>query len=458
MTLWMVDGDRAVVLVLAFAIQFALIYVLGNATGNITWGLQTAGPAFIWPWLLGGVLQLSVALSLGKVFSVDPQAGGCYAFLRRLPHRFLASFVGFLLLAGYVAAIADDNSGLATTALTIAGVAGPSAGQVAIIAILCLAVQTILCLFSIRVAARGIAVVVAVGIVGIIGIVLGLTMVGLRQGPALFLNATGTAAHEHLPPLLLMLLIPGWTITGLDVLGNLAGDITNPAHTVPRGLMSAALAAFLCGTALIIVPLLAMSSLAETAAAPSALMFIVQRRLGPGAGVFFNALDLTALFALPVVLQLAAARLLWAQVRDGTRPTARWLSQRTWHGVPARATLLCAAVAAVFCLTWPVLYALGTVWPALWALAYGITIAAALSANWKGMLPDARRWRLLAWSRAIDVLAACWSITFVVIALLFDAAHAVPLFGLIVIVGLLSQLPRIIPSDNWPGGVAQKSG
>lgn len=252
----------------------------------------------------------------------------------------------------------------------------------------------------------------------------------------LFLNATGMAAHEHLPPFLLMLLIPGWTITGLDVPGNMAGDLTNPARTVPRGLLSAALAAFLCGTALFIVPLLAMSNLAETAAAPSALLFIVQRRLGPGAGVFFNALDLTALFILPVVLQLAAARLLWAQARDGTRPMARWLSKRTGLGVPARASLLCAAVAAVLCLTLPVLYALGTVWPAPWALAYGITIAAAWSAKRTGTLPDEQWYYLLVWDRANDLLAVVWSVSLAVIVLLFDVKHAAPLFVLTVMAGL----------------------
>jgi amino acid transporter len=434
-----------------FALQFAAICVLGSLVGNVTWGLKTGGPAFVWAWILGGLLQLSVALSIAELSSTFPLTGACYSWLRHLGYTSVAWFTGYLLLSGYVAALADNDTGLASSLLSFADVGSPTGRKIAIVALACLVSQLVLTLLSLKIALYGVVLSTAVQLLALGGVVLGLTIVGLRHGPALLFNATGTTTHEHLPAFLLMLMIPAWTITAFDAAGNFAGEMSRPTFTAPRGLMAAALVSFLGGTVLIIVALLALPNLGQTSRIQSALLFIVHTRIGVGAATLFNALVITCLFFLPVVLLLVAARLLWAQARDGAWPMAKWLTMLSRQGIPARATILCAALAGLLCLMWPALYGLGTVWPALWPLAYAITITAGLTAKLKGRLPPERAWNLGRWGMANDLLAILWSLFLAGLLPLFDATHAVPLFVLIVLAGTLSYVLWIKP--RWLPGL-----
>lgn len=428
-----------------FALQFALICVVGNLLGDITWGLQTRGPAYVWSWAVGGAFQLSVALSIAELSSAFPVPGACYGWLRRLSHNSLAWIVGYLLLFGYIAALADDDSGLATSVFSVAGLRHPTSEQIAFGALVCLGAQTGLSLTSLRIAARSVALSVALQVLVVVGVLAGLAIAGLRHGPSLLLIASGTTTHEHLPPFLLVLLIPAWTITGFDAAGNFAADMRRPARTAPRALMAAAGASFVLGTALIIVPLLATSNLGVARRAPAALPFLLETRLGSDVSIFFNAAVITALFFLPVVLLLAASRLLAAQARDGAWLGRVSLSTMSRQHVPIRATLLCSGLAGLLSLVWPVFYGLGTAWPALWPLAYAVTIAAGLRAKLKGRLPPERGWKLGRWGILNDVLAIVWSVFLVGLLPLFDVVHAVPLLALIVVAGVLGYLLVIKP-------------
>lgn len=436
----------------AVFLQFAVICVLGNVQGTFTWGLRTEGPGFAWEWILGGALQLSVVLSLAQLAAAFPVTGACYSWLRRLSHNSLAWLVGYLLLFGYIAAVADDDFGLASSVFRFAGIGHPTNAQTTLVVLVCLGAQVALSLASLHLAVRSIALAVSIQVLTMIGVVVGLVTVGVHRSPMLLLNTAGTMTHEHLPPFLLTLMIPAWAITGFDASCNFAGEIIEPSRTVPRALAIAAGASFILGTALIVVPLLSTTSLVETARAPSGLSFILQMRLGSGVSILFNAVVVAALFFLPVVLLLVAGRLLWAQVRDGAWPGAGSLSVLGRCGVPARTTLLCACLAGLLCVAWPLLYGLGTVWPALWPLAYAVTIAAGLLAKLKRRLPPERDWKLGRWGILNDVVAIVWSVFLVGLLPLFDAVHAVPLLALIVAAGVLGYLLLIKP--RWSPAAA----
>ncbi|GAC1401870.1 MAG: hypothetical protein NVSMB52_15730 [Chloroflexota bacterium] len=122
-----------------------------------------------------------------------------------------------------------------------------------------------------------------------------------------------------------------------------------------------------------VVAILAITSLTKTIGAESSFLFVLQVRLSAEVSVLFHAITLTALFFLPIVLQLVAARLLWAQACDGVWPGSRWLSVLNGQQVPARASIVCVLGAATLCIAWPALYGMGTVWPAMWPLAYALS-------------------------------------------------------------------------------------
>ena len=60
---------------LASPSQFSLIAVTGSIFLLYGYGLGTDGPAFIWPFIVGGVFQVIVGLSMAELVSAFPLAG-----------------------------------------------------------------------------------------------------------------------------------------------------------------------------------------------------------------------------------------------------------------------------------------------------------------------------------------------------------------------------------------------
>src|SRR5947209_880244 len=122
---------------------------------------------------------MTMALSIAELSSAYPIAGACYSWLRRLAGHSLAWVTGFLLLVGYIAALADDDTGLASTVLSFDDVAHPAGAQLVATALICLFLQTTLSLLSLRVSTRGAAIAATAQIMAIAGTIIALTLVGL---------------------------------------------------------------------------------------------------------------------------------------------------------------------------------------------------------------------------------------------------------------------------------------
>lgn len=431
------------------ALQFALICVLGNVADNLGWGVGAIGPAVVVAWVVGGLLQLLVALSMAELLSAYP--GPCYRWVRAWSGRTLAWFTAWALLFGYVAATAENDMSLSGTMLAFGGRAHPPALAVLLIALLCLALQAGVTVAGTRLAARGALVIAAVQVVAIAIVVAALSGAGLTHGIS-FLTHTGSpigVEHEHLPPFILTLLIPGWTILGFDLSGNLAPETREPQQASPRSLMAASVLAYVLGTALFAVPILATSNLRALAASSAPLQFLLTSRLSSPLGDAVMALVIACLFYFPVVLLVSASRLLSLQARDGAWPVAPFLvDSARLLSLPVRSTLVCAAAAAFLCLAWSPLYALGTVWEALWALGYAVAIAAGLAARYRGALPVARAWNLGRLGTACAILGVGWCLFLAALLLLSDLPHAGPMFVLVALVGAIAYLWSVEP--RWP--------
>jgi amino acid transporter len=445
------EPSRAVGPFSAFAIQFAVFAVPGAILGDFTWGLKNTTSGFLWAWVLGGGLQLCVALSLCELSSAFPLPGGCYTWLRRQSHPTTAWFVGFLLLFGYIAAVGDVDISLADSVFTLVGVGNVSNGEITLLALALLAGQTGIVAAGIRVAARGLLVAVIGQLLALGVTIAALLVVGLHTNVRFLLDTHGSIAHEHMPPFILMLMIPAWTLTGLDISANLAGEMREPSRTAPCGLMSGAIAAYLGGIALILVPLLAMTNVSAASRSTSSLLSILTTRLGSGFSRLFEVVALAGLFFLPVALQLASAQLLQAQARDRAWPGSTWISAVGVRTARFRPILVCAASTTFLCLIWPFLYGLGAAWPALWPLAYAVTIAVGLQAKRRDALPEDRAWRLGNWSQGVYTISILWCLFLACLLPLFDVVRAVPAFAVIALFGLLVSVLWIRRRAAPPG-------
>lgn len=428
---------RSLRLFASFALQFSLISIGGGLFLTFGYGLTTAGPAFIWAFVIGGLLQMSVALSIAEVASAFPLAASAFSWVRRLYSNGLAWFVGWVLIIGHIAAAASINFGLAPYLLNFFGVSEPATSQIILVAVALVTIQVVLSIFSVRLSAILNNTGVVAELIGFSTIVILLLVLGLVQGPAVLTDTAGTAAASggsFILPFLLALLVPAWTISSFDATCNLGEETHNAARTVPKGSMIACVGSYVYGIIIIAVVLMAAPNLGAAAAQPLPLEYIMQQRFGFVGATIAEAVLLTGLFVAAMMLTVTGARMLWGQARDGAFPAAGWLHRLNAGRVPANATIVAGVIAILFCLSSNALAVIAALTALAWASAYGVTVAVVLYGKFKGLIPENRGWNLGKWGIANDIVALLWSIALVVLLPLADPPRI--LGGMAVVIGV----------------------
>jgi len=391
-----------------FAVQFAVVGIAGSVFSAFRWTLPTYGPVFFWAWAIGSALQLTVGLSIAEVASAYAVAGSCYSWVRILHSQRLAAFVGYLLILGYISAFAGTVYAAVPYMLQLVVVANPTTSQILIVTILLLLVQTAINLLPVQSGIRvnNLRVTVELAAMGVLLVVL--LAVGLHSSTSILFKAHW-GIHEHIPPVLLLLVGAGTGgIGSFDAAANLAEEIDRPLSTVPKSSMLANIVAALSSTALIGVGLLAISDLNKTTSAALPLAYVMQTRVGIAFANSMEAVMVVTLCFSGIALQMSGSRLIWAQARDGVLP--RQLSRLSDAHVPAIAIICLAVIAAGFTLWHAGLEDLSAIGGLAAVLAYGITVAVSLHSKANGRLPRDRAWNLGRWGMINDAVALGWSL------------------------------------------------
>lgn len=79
-----------------FAVAFSYLSVSTGTFALIGVGLFVGGPAFFWSWPIVVIGQLFVALNFAELASHFPVAGSIYQWSKRLSHRTLGWFTGWI--------------------------------------------------------------------------------------------------------------------------------------------------------------------------------------------------------------------------------------------------------------------------------------------------------------------------------------------------------------------------
>ncbi len=421
-----------------FAVQFAVIGIAGSVFLTFCLTLPTYGPIFFWAWTIGSVLQLTVGLSIAEVASAYAVAGSCYSWVRILYSQRLAAFVGYLLILSYLSAFAFTAYAAVPYLLQLAGVANPTTSQIRIVTTIVLLAQTAINLLPVHSGTRvnNLRVTIELAAMGVLLVVL--LTVGLHSSTSILFKAHW-GLHEHIPPVLLLLVGAGTAgIGNFDAAANLAEEIDRPLSTVPTSSMLANVIAVLSSTALLGVGLLAISDLNKTTSATLPLAYVMQTRVGIAFANIMEALMIVTFCFSGIVLQMSASRLIWAQARDGVLP--RQLYRLSNARVPAVAVVCIAVIAAGFTLWHTGLEALGAIGGLAAVLAYGITVAVSLYSKARGRLPRDRAWNLGRWGMINDVVALGWSLLVLAILPFQNLTLAEEGFLGAVILGLLLYL------------------
>ena len=408
----------------SFAVQWTCIAVAGGLALSMGAGIIQVGGVFFFAWLIGGGLQMIVGLSIAEGVSAYPVAGGSYQIINRIigGKNGVGWQIGWWLIVAHIAAVATEAYGISPFILSWFHVTLTGHWQTFGYAVILIAASTVLNLTAVKIAAWfnnsvGVAAeFLAIAIV-IIGVLVAVIFTSAHFNSVSVLTSTdGILAHGQakLWPFLFALLVPVFVISGFDVNGTAGEETGHAARNVPRALLIANFSTFAIGTVMILFTLLLIPSFKTAATQPDVIRYALAPSLGSATAEIFEILAVISLFVNMMILQLTAARVMWAQARDGQAPFPRAMTRLSSDRVPVTAVIVAAVIAVLLIVYTGLLTVLLSMTAILWAAGYAVVVAVLIYAKRRNLLPE-RPFRNGRWSPLVDWVALVWSVVFCII-------------------------------------------
>lgn len=405
----------------AFALQFGNIAPIGGIVFTIGVALTQVGPATMWPWLIAGALQLLIAWCVAESCSSFPIAGAAYNIVSRLGGRFLGWQTGWWLEIAHIVSLAGSCVAVAPIIASWFGADDLSHGATIAVTGALILVSTLINVASIKISSRFINAGVIATLIAcvLVSVVLaGALIFGhppIHGIDYLFTTDGMTSGGKVVLPLFFAALLPCIVLNGFDVSGNASEETKDATRAVPRGMMIANGASYLFGTIVILLLLLGLTNAHDTVGATQPVTYILQPLLGAPIAKIFEVLSVLGLFVSGVVLQMAGARVFWAQARDGELPFARAMGKLNKDSVPYVGVWVGGVIGFLLVL-WSSLYAvLVAMTVVLWVAGYGTLVVCMFIGKLKGVVPHPA-FAVKAW-KVLFPLAILWSaaVTFVLV-------------------------------------------
>jgi amino acid transporter len=155
--------------------------------------------------------------------------------------------------------------------------------------------------------------------------------------------------------------------------------------------------------------LLAIQNVDQVMGSDTPVKLILTQSIGSTLTNGFEVLAVIALFAAMVMLQLTAARVLWAQARDGQLPAANVMKRVNSSRIPHYAVAVTLGMSIIITLWSSLLSVLAAFTAIAWAFAYGVVVIAGYIVLRRNGLPR-HPWGYGRWSKAIFISAIVWSV------------------------------------------------
>jgi amino acid transporter len=265
---------------------------------------------------------------------------------------------------------------------------------------------------SVGVAAEFLAIAIV-----IIGVLVAVIFTSAHFSSVSVLTSTdGVLAHGQSKfwPFLFALLVPVFVISGFDVNGTAGEETGHAARNVPRALLIANFSTFAIGTVMILFTLLLIPDFKTAATQPDVIRYALAPSLGSATAEIFEILAVISLFVNMMILQLTAARVMWAQARDGQAPFPRAMTRLSKDRVPVTAVIVAAVIAVLLIVYTGLLTVLLSMTAILWAAGYAVVVGVLIYAKRRNLLPE-RPFSNGRWSPLVDWVAMIWSVVFCII-------------------------------------------
>ena len=419
----------------SFGVLFSIIGVTVSVYTLYGYGLTSAGPFFIWAFIIGGALQLIVGLSIAELVSAYPIAGGAYQIVNRIKSGVLAWQTGWLLLIALVVSVATNATAIASYFGSQVGWNNLTHWETIGIAFVVITVITSINIVGVRYSALVNNVGIICEAVGLGVIVVLLMAKGLIHPISFIGNKGGTDKAGFLWPFLYAFLFPVYMINAFDSTGHTAEETVDAARKAPKAAVTANTVAYLFALVAIIVITLSISKLGPIQASSTPVTEIVAQRLGSFYGHFLTVIVIVSFVVASQMLQLTGARIVWAQARDGKMPFPKTFSSIKRHS-PVNATVIAGILALAFCLFSSVLSVLAGMVALAFSVANVITVAAGLWAKANGRLP-AHPWKYGRVGIVFDIVSIVWSAAVAFIIIKQSPGTVGKGFAYVVVAGLL---------------------
>ncbi len=301
-------------------------------------------------WLVGALIALAGAMAYAELGAALPHAGGDYVYLREAYGplvSFLSGWISFTI--GFGATIAASASSFASYVLRVAPIAGEGSRVATGLALLLL-----WCLTAVHTAGVGAGgwlqrLLTTTKVVAIGAVILGGFLFGTGNWTNLSVHAP--SVEPTLGSTAVALIFITYCYLGWNVAGYIAGEIANPARTLPSIMIG--------GTACValvylLLNLVYLYALPVTALAEPPILPVAEKAAaalwGPTVARWLAALLAVSIAGAVSAMVWAGPRVTWAMARDGVlAPWLGALNART--GVPVRAIVLQSAWASLLILT-----------------------------------------------------------------------------------------------------------
>jgi amino acid transporter len=405
----------------SFAVQWTCIAIAGGLALSIGAGYVQVGGVFFWAWIIGGGLQMIVGLAIAEGVSAYPVAGGSYQIINRIlgGRNAVGWQVGWWLIIAHIAAVATEAYGISPFILSWFGVTLTGHWQTLGWAVLLIALSTIINLTAVKIAAAFnntvgvIAEFIAIGIV-IIGVLAAVLFTGHSfTSPHTLFTTSGLVHGSAFLPFLFALLVPVFVISGFDVNGTAGEETEHAARTVPRAMLTANFATFAIGTVLVLLTVLLIRNPAQAVDGthPDIIKYALGLVLPSWVATTFEVMAVVSLFVNMMILQLTAARVMWAQARDGQAPFPRTLTKLSRERISITAVIVGAVLAVLLIAYTGLLTVLLSMVAILWAAGYAVVVGVLIYAKRRRLLP-VRPFSNGRWSPLVDWTALIWSVVF----------------------------------------------
>jgi APA family basic amino acid/polyamine antiporter len=288
--------------------------VIGSAVfivpSSVAQNLPTV-PSFLGVWVFTGLLSFFGALAYAELGAMMPSTGGQYVFLREaygpLP-AFLCGWAFFLVIqSGSIATLA---AGFSIYLSYFVPLSTPAARVVAVALILALT------LVNYRGVRQGVAVQLTFTLLKLTGIavLVGSAILAARAGESE--AAAAAPASFALQNFGVAMIACLWAYEGWYCISFVAGEVKNPQRNLPFALALgvATIMAIYLGANLAYMKVLSLAEIAQT---PRVAATVAERTLGALGGSFVSLTILLSIVGSINGTILTAARVYFAQARDG---------------------------------------------------------------------------------------------------------------------------------------------